>query len=152
MKHLSYFHNLKPQLMKILTLLALALPLCVIAQNPKHHEDAMKRFQKFYNAGQGDSVNAMFGHGWDKMKSTRPIWTNDENARYLKKVGYLKSFSFIGIDTLDPEKVYVFRTVFSKAGVKNSSLTLESDNMLGTFRLITTPDGLLKTSKPRKGK
>lgn len=129
--------------MKLYTLLAVMLPLSLFAQTKDHYEQAMQKFQNFYNAGQGDSINAMFGHGWDEMKLTKPLWTNDEVAEAVKNYGYLKSFKFIGTDSTD-QKVYVFKTVFSKKGIQTTSLNLDSDNNLATFRFITTSEGIVK--------
>ncbi len=120
--------------MKLFALLVFLLPLAVAAQTKIHYEKAMSKFQKFYNKGQGDSINAMFGHIPDDMKFSRRLWTDDTNAERLKEYGKLKSFKFIGIDESDPEKVYVFKTIFSKAGAKTTSLTLYEDNSVGTFR------------------
>jgi hypothetical protein len=137
--------------MKLYALLVFAFPLFAPGQTKNDYEHAMQRFQKFYNAGKGDSINAMFGHEWDDIKLSHPIWTNDNNAERLKEFGYLKSFRFIGIDTSDPNKVYVFKTFFSKKGVHTTSLTLDSGHKLGTFRFITTPEGISKLLKSRKG-
>lgn len=130
--------------MRILLLVAFILPLAAVSQTTKDYNQAMEQFQKFYNAGQGDSINAMYGHDWDQMKSIKPLWTNDKNTGLLEEYGYLKSYRFIGIDTQDPNHVYVFETVFSKAGAKTTSLTLDSENHLGTFRFITTSEGIDK--------
>ena len=137
--------------MKIYALLILTLPFSAAAQTKNYYELTMQRFQKFYNAGQADSINAMFGHNWDEAKLTHPVWSNADNAEYLKKTGYLKSFRFIGIDTLDPNKVYVFKTFFSKQGAKTTSLTLDSEHHLGTFRLVTSSEEISKLLKGRKG-
>ena len=107
----------------------------------------MEKFQTFYNAGQGDSINAMFGHGWDQMKLTKPLWTNAGTDELLEEYGILKSFKFVGVDTSDPSNVYVFQTVFSKKGAKATSLTLDKDNNLGTFRFITTSDEITQLIK-----
>jgi hypothetical protein len=110
----------------------------------------MLKFQKFYNTAQGDSINAMFGHLPDDMKSSRPLWTNYQTEARLKEFGILKSFKFIGIDNSDPNKVYVFKTIFNKAGTKATSLTLFNDLSVGTFRFITTSesiDNLIRKSK-----
>jgi len=135
--------------MKFFALVIFLLPIAVAGQSKTDYENAMAKFQKFYNTGQGDSINAMFGHIPDDMKSS-PLWTNDANAVRLKEFGTLKSFKFIGIDKSDPNKVYVFETIFSKAGAKTTSLTLYKDYSVGTFRLITTSESineLLRKSK-----
>jgi len=137
--------------MKIYALLVLALPFCVAAQTTNHYEHAMRRFQKFYNAGQGDSINAMFKHEWDETKASKPIWTDKDVAAELDELGTLKSFKFIGIDTSDPQKVYVFQTFFSKAGSRTTSLTIDKNYNLRTFRFMTTSTGISKLLKSRKG-
>ena len=126
--------------MKFLVILMFMTPFALEGQTMKSYQQAMEKFKKFYNAGKGDSINAMFGHEWDEFKSKKPVWTNDRSAGFLNEYGTLQSFKFIGIDTSDPNKVYVFQTVFSKKGVNATSLTLDKNNQLGTFRLITTSD------------
>lgn len=136
--------------MKFFALLVFLLPLAVAGQSKADYEHAMAKFQKFYNKGQGDSINAMFAHIPDEMKSSNTLWTNSNIASLLKEYGTLKSFRFIGIDKSDPNEVYVFKTIFSKAGAKTTSLTLYEDYSLGTFRLITSSESineLLRKSK-----
>jgi hypothetical protein len=136
--------------MKFFALMIFLLPIAVAGQSKTDYENAMAKFQKFYNAGQGDSINAMFGHRPDEIKSSRPLWTNDENISLLEEFGTLQSYRFIGIDKSDPNKVYVFETIFSKAGAKTTSLTLYKDYSVGTFRFITTSESitdLLRKSK-----
>lgn len=136
--------------MKLLSIIIFLLPIAVAGQSKVDYKNAMSKFQKFYNKGQGDSINAMFGHIPEDMKSSTPIWTNASNEARLKEFGILKSFTFIGIDNSDPNKVYVFKTVFSKAGTKTTSLTLFNDLSVGTFRFITTSESinnLLRKSK-----
>lgn len=138
--------------MKFIPLILFLLPIAVAGQSITDYNNAMSKFQKFYNNGQGDSINAMFGHMPNEMKSASPLWTKDQNAAMLKQYGTLKSFRFIGIDKSDPNQVYVFETIFSKAGAKTSSLTLFNDYTLGTFRFITTSEEiqeLLRKSKKR---
>jgi hypothetical protein len=126
------------------------LPIAATSQTITDYKQAMEKFQKFYNAGHGDNINAMFGHEWDEIKASNPLWTNKQVATHLDELGTLKSFKFIGIDTLDPNKVYVFQTHFSKAGLKTTSLTLDKDYNLATFRFITTSDGITELLNKRK--
>src|SRR5882724_8519095 len=128
--------------MKLLAIVVFLMPLAVAGQTVNSYQQAMEKFKKFYNAGQGDSINAMFGQEWDETKLTKALWTNAKSAEILKEFGSLKSFKFIGVDTLDPNRVYVFKTFFSKKGAKTTSLTLDKENSLGTFRFITTSDGI----------
>src|SRR5690349_15742438 len=104
--------------MKSIAFLIFLLPLFVTGQTKNDYERAMSKFQRFYNAGQGDSITAMFYY-------PESVWTKESNALRLKEYGSLKSFKFIGIDTLDPDTVWVFKTLFSKAGTKTTSLTLD---------------------------
>ncbi|MGC4104386.1 hypothetical protein [Ferruginibacter sp.] len=136
--------------MRIFVLLVFLLPLAAAAQSKTDYKNAMAKFQKFYNAGRGDSINAMFGHGWDEMKSTKALWTNEDITTYLGKYGQIKSFRFIGIDDTDPNKVYVFETIFSKGGAKTTSLTLDKEYALDTFRFITTSDRIEELVKQNK--
>ena len=133
--------------MKYLSILTFLLPFAVAGQTTTDYEHAMEKFQKFYNAGLGDSINAMFKHD---QSETRPLWTNASNASRLQEIGTLKSFKFIGIDNLDPDKVYVFETYFSKAGTKTTSLTLNKDFSLGTFRFMTRSEGITALQKNYK--
>jgi hypothetical protein len=126
--------------MKLLAILAFLMPLAMMGQTANSHQQAMEKFQQFYNAGQGDSINAMYGHEWDEMKLTKALWTNAKAAELLKEYGKLKSFKFVGVDKSDPNEVYVYQTVFSKKGKSFTSLKLDSANSLSTFRFITTPD------------
>lgn len=130
--------------MKVLAFLLFLLPVVTAAQTNKNIEKAMTKFQHFYNTGQGDSINAMFGHTWDQMKNYKPIWTKEGNAEMLEQYGTLESFQFIGIDRSDPQKVYVFQTKFAKGGEKTTSLTIDKDNKLATFRFITISGRITK--------
>lgn len=136
--------------MKYFALLLFLLPLAVAGQSKTDYEKAMARFQTFYNAGRGDGINAMFGHAWDEMKLRKALWTNADAAESLKEYGKLKSFKFIGIDESDPNKVYVFDTIFSKAGTKTTSLTLNQDHSLGTFRFITSSESISALQRKQK--
>lgn len=136
--------------MKFFAFLIFLLPITAAGQSITDYENAMAKFQKFYNAGLGDSINAMFGYKPDEFKPIKPLWTNEANASALKEFGTLKSFKYIGIDKSDTYDVYVFETIFTNAGAKTTSLTLNKNYSLGTFRFITTSEGineLLKKSK-----
>lgn len=140
--------------MKIIAIAIFLLPGVLFGQSKKDYQAAMFKFQKFYNAGQGDSINALINkHMPEVMRSAKPIWTNESASESLKKYGTLKSFQFIGIDQADPEKVHVFETIFSKAGPKTTSLTLFKNGDIGTFRFITYLDDtnqLVKKLRPNR--
>lgn len=136
--------------MKTLAVLAFLLPITVVAQTKTDYQHAMAKFQRFYNAGQGDSIHAMFKPAVQVTTASRPLWTSESNAAALKQFGTLKSFTFLGIDKTDPSNVYVFQTFFSKAGAKTTSLTLDENFRLGTFRFMTTSEGIDDLLKKRK--
>jgi hypothetical protein len=134
--------------MKLIAILVFFMPLTMVGQKVDSYQQTMEKFKKFYNAGQGDSINAMFGHAWDEMKLTKALWTNAKADELLKEYGKLESFKFVGVDKEDPNKVYVFRTVFSKKHDNVTSLTLDLENKLDTFRFSTGSneiDRLLKS-------
>lgn len=135
--------------MKFIIILALLLPFALSAQTTDSYGQAMNKFQKFYNAGQGDSIRAMFEPVLDEKAG---LFTNDDIAVLLKEFGSLKSYRFLGIDTDDPQKVYVFQTFFSKAGGKTTSLTLKESDRVGTFRFDTTSDGIMRLLQNQKTK
>ncbi len=132
--------------MKFFALLFFLLPIAVTAQTRSDYEHAMAKFQRFYNAGQGDSINALFNH------DASFLWTNSKADSSIKKFGTLNSFKFIGIDRTDPDKVWVFKTVFSKAGAKTTSLTLNKNNQLENFRFMTESEGITELLKKDKSK
>jgi hypothetical protein len=113
------------------------MPFTLVGQTIKSYHQIMEKFKTFYNAGQGDSINAMFGSEQHRLNSVRPLWTNEEIFKLLNEFGKLQSFKFIAIDRSDPDNVYVFQTIFSKKGIKATSLTLDKNNKLSTFRFIT---------------
>ena len=137
--------------MKLLIILIFLIPFSLVGQNSKPYVQTMEKFKMFYNAAQGDSVNVMFGHGWDEMKKSGPIWTNGEFKQYLEEYGKLVSFKFIGVVNDESKRMAVFKTVFSKKGNKVTSFSLDEENKLATFRFSTGSDSkeinkLLKSS------
>lgn len=133
--------------MKYLAFLFFLLPLAVSGQTKPDYENAMSKFQQFYNAGMGDSIHAMFGYQPDDLRSAKPLWTNETAASALAEFGKLNSFHYIGVDHSDSYDVHVFVTNFSKAGAKTTSLTLHKNNALGTFRFMTSSEGINKLLK-----
>ena len=120
------------------------VPFYCSGQTTNDYNSVMQKFQQFYNAGKGDSINAMFGHDWDEAKTKTPLWTNKDAAECLEKLGTIQSCTLIGMDDSEPNKVYVFETTFSKAGKKMTSCNLDKDLAFGTFRLVTTPNKVTK--------
>lgn len=131
--------------MKCIAFLLCFIPSIVFAQTQKYYERTMNKFVHFYNAGMGDSVNAMFSY-----QSAKPLWTNKMCKDLLEEYGTITSAKYLGIDNDDPGKVHVFITQFSKAGKKTTSFDIDNKNMLGTFRFITSSDGIDKMLKNNK--
>jgi len=134
--------------MKFIAFFFFLIPIALAAQTKSDYAHSMARFQRFYNAGQGDSICAMF----ERPTDAAFLWGNEKAASALDEFGALRSFKFIGIDTLDPDKVYVFKTLFAKAGTKTTSLTLTSNNNLSTFRFITSSEGITQLLKKNSSK
>ena len=136
--------------MKALLLFAFLLPITAIAQTQSDYQNVMAKFQRFYNAGKGDSIHLMFERAYQPAPANEPLWTNKQTAEALKQFGTLKSFTFLGVDETDHDKVHVFQTIFSKADTQTTSLTLYENKQLGTFRFITTSHGIDALLKKRK--
>jgi hypothetical protein len=130
--------------MKLLAILVFMIPFALEGQTVASYKQAMENFKKFYNAGHGDRINAMFEDDKSNFKKTRPSWTNAKAAEMLATYGRLESFKFIGVDTVDPNKVYVFQTVFKKKGAKTTSFGLNKNNQLSTFRFDATSDEITR--------
>ena len=118
------------------------------AQTKSDYEHALGRFINFYNNKQTDSIVNMWPE--NERKDLRRMWTVENMEAELKKYGKITSYKYIGMDNLDPNKVAVFKTEFSVAGSKTTSLNLDKDNYLGTFRLITSSEGIDKLLKETK--
>ncbi len=129
--------------MKYFIILACLLPAIAFGQTQKDYDQAMARFVRLYNAQKGDSINASFGHKTN-------IWSNSETASLIEKYGTIKSFKFLGVDHEDPNNVYVYITLFSKAGEKTTSFTIDKQSYFGTFRFITMSDGIEAMLKKKK--
>ncbi|NCI51510.1 hypothetical protein GWC95_16395 [Sediminibacterium roseum] len=110
----------------------------------------MAKFQRFYNEGKGDSIIALSRPFTQSLTKNHPMWSNERTAEALEQFGTLKSFVFLGIDKTDPQNVYVFQTFFSKAGPQTTSLILDKNSKIGTFRFMTTSDGIEELLKKRK--
>lgn len=136
--------------MKSLTFLIFLLPFTLAAQTKKDYEQVMAKFQRFYNEGKGDSIIALSRPFTQSLTKNHPMWSNEQTAEALEQFGTLKSFVFLGIDKTDPQNVYVFQTFFSKAGTQTTSLTLDKNSKIGTFRFMTTSDGIEELLKKRK--
>lgn len=84
------------------------------------------------------------------------MWNADLVKTLQSEYGKIISYSYLNIDKEDPNPgLAVFKMKLSKAGDKTTSLTIEPNGTLGTFRFITSSDGInkmLKEEKKNKGK
>lgn len=127
--------------MKKLLLVFLFAPIVAFCQSQKDYERTFARFVKFYNEKQADSI----AHMWLGEDGSESMWNSELVAELHNNYGKLQSYSYLGIDKEDPNPgLAVFKTKFSKAGWKTTSFTIESDGSLGTFRFITSSDGIDK--------
>jgi hypothetical protein len=133
--------------MKLLAFLTLFMPTVISAQTPAPYQHTMEKFKQFYNAGQADSINAMFGHEWDEMKLSGPLWTNAQMSELLTEYGKLESFKFLGIITSDNQEIHIYQTSFSKKHDNATGFTLDSGKKLATFRFDTSSDEITRQLK-----
>ena len=108
----------------------------------------MSQFIRCYNASQDDSVYNLFSD------TTKKYISPERNARTMKSFrdncGKVLSYKYLGVDSLDPNFVTVFKTKWSIVGDKTTSFTLDKKNKFDTWRFITSSDGidnLLKLEK-----
>ena len=120
--------------MRYILITLLLLPMSALCQTKADYEHAMDRFVKYYNARQGDSIVAMWPP--NEKKTMTHMWGDESVNDTYKDCGAITSYTYIGKDMKDPNKVAVFKVTFSKMGVKATSLTLDG-KYLGTFRFIT---------------
>ncbi len=115
--------------MRHLLFMLLLLPAAGYTQTEKDYAHAMAKFVSFYNHKQGDSIRYMWPA--DMRERLEGMWNTDAVASLQDKYGKIRSCKYIGIDTDDPSPgLAVFKTKFSKAGWKTTSLTLDKNNYL----------------------
>ena len=145
-REIQYFWIPKLFYMKFFLLFLFLLSITTVSgQTKSDYENAMAKFQQFYNASQPDSICAMF-----EKPGSEFLWNKENIAATLNEFGIMNFFEFIGVDKSDPNKVWVFKTVFSKGGEKATSLTLYKDKRLGTFRFMTLSEGITQLLKNHK--
>lgn len=136
--------------MKHLLFILLFLPVIGFAQTRKDHERAIGRFVKYYNNIQGDSIMRMWENG-EREEWNQKMWSDKSLTSMHKDFGKILSYKYLGIDTEDPNPgLAVFETQFSVVGWKTTSMTIDKEGWLGTFRFITSSDGIDKMLKNKK--
>ncbi len=116
----------------------LALPCLAQAQTLNDYQHTMDQFVQYYNHQEADNI----AHMWTPAETF--LWNNERMKEMHEKYGTITAFKFLGVDKTDPNQVWVFLTQFSKAGKKTTSLTLDANKHLGTFRFITSSPGITK--------
>jgi hypothetical protein len=137
--------------MRYLLIVFFLFPSFCSAQTQASYDQAIARFVKYYNAQQGDSIISMWPPEEGKSGWMTRSWGREQLESLHKKYGKILSFNYIGTDTEDSNPgLAVFRTQFSIAGWKTTSLTLDKNGYLGTFRFVTSSDGIDKLLKEKK--
>jgi len=120
------------------------------AQTQVDYEQAISRFVSYYNHLRGDSIIKMFEHDEKSDEWMKRTWGRDHLESMHKEFGIIVSYQYLGIDKEDPNPgLAVFKTHFSRAGWKTTSLTLEK-GYLATFRFITSSKSIDKMLKKEK--
>ncbi len=136
--------------MKNILFILLFLPVIGFAQTRKDHERVMAKFVKHYNNKQGDNIIRMW-KGGEYDEWNHQMWSDEQLISMHKDYGKIVSYKYLGIDTEDPNPgLAVFETQFSVVGWKTTSMTIDKEGWLGTFRFITSSDGINKMLKNKK--
>jgi hypothetical protein len=133
----------------IFIFLLFVLPCAASAQSQVDYENVMARFQKFYNAGQSDSIQAMFSDDWGTTPEKRArLWRNGDGL--LKEYGKIKSMKYLGVEAEDPDKkVRIFKVICTK-NTHATGLSIDKMGKLQTFRFDTSSDGIDEMMKRAK--
>ena len=128
-----------------LSLFCLLMPCMASAQTRSDYDYVMSKFVKYYNASQPENINTM----WPVRlrKQNKELFGAKQLEELQDKYGKIASFKFMGIDSTDPGKAAVFKTIFSRAGVKATTLNVEPGNFLGKVNLVTTSVEIRKMLK-----
>lgn len=88
---------------------------------------------------------------WINEPGISDMWNSRSVEGLHSQYGKIESFSYLGIDKEDPNPgLAVFKTKLSKAGRRTTSFTIEPNGSLGTFRFITSSDGIDKMLREEK--
>ena len=129
--------------MKKIVLVLFLFPVISFAQQKADYEHFVRRFVKYYNNGEADSINHM-------SRNNDGMWNNLMLQGNLTKYGKIKSFTYLGIDTTDPGKTVIFKIVFTKAGKKALGLTLDKSLYPGNFRFDTSDEEIERMLRASK--
>jgi len=133
----------------IFIFLFFALSNAASAQSQADYEKVMVRFQKFYNAGQSDSIRAMFSDDWGTTTEKRArLWRGGDDL--LKEYGKIESMKYLGAEAEDPDKkVRIFKVICTKS-THATGLSIDKMGKLQTFRFDTSSDDIDEMMKNAK--
>lgn len=126
--------------MKYCFFMLLILPAIAFGQTKKDYENVMKKFIKFYNNDEVDSICTLF-------PNDNCFWREADPKGSKDKYGKILSCKYLGKSAEDPESVTIFKIVFEKMKTKAMSFTLDHENKFGTFRFDTSSDEIKKMLK-----
>ncbi len=132
--------------MRYLTFLSvffLLLPCFASAQSTADFDAAMGKFVKAYNAKDSSAIGKLWPA--ERRKQMERVYSAKQVTELQGKYGKINSCKFVGIDTSEGNKVAVFKSVFSKAGVQATVITLNPENYLTSIRLTITVTPELKS-------
>ncbi len=111
------------------------------AQSKADYEQTVRKFKKFYNAKQTDSIVGLWP---PNERKNMGIMLSPKSLESLhEKNGDMISFQYVGKAESDPEKVTVFKAKFAKS-THAMSLTLDKNNYMATFRFHDTSSDEIK--------
>ncbi len=131
----------------LLSLLVAIMPLLSFAQSSVRNEKLMAKFVADYNSVNSDGIVHMWNDS-ETVEWASKAWSAASITNMHKQYGKILSYEYLGIDEEDPNPglaVYVIN--MSVAGTKNLSFTFDNGKDLGTFRFITSSDGIDKMMK-----
>ena len=135
-----YFYDMR--YLAFLSLFCLLMPALASAQSRADYDYVMNKFVKYYNASQPENINTMWPVKMRKQNAN--LFDTKQLEELQDKYGKINSIKFMGIDSTDPARPAVFKTVFSRAGVKATSITIQPGNFLGSVNLIATSTEIRK--------
>ena len=114
------------------------------AQSRSDYDFAMNQFVKAYNAIDTATMVKMWPA--DMRPGIAKLFSGKQLAEDQEKYGKILSYKLIGTDATG-SKATVFKTVFSVAGAKASSFTLNPKNLFSSFNLIDNSPQITKMLK-----
>jgi len=122
-------------------LVLLLFPFAAFAQSKADCDKAFGEFVKCYNKEDWDGICRVIA----PSPNGRCLWKDAGDA--VKEYGKIIKYQYLGVDTIDPEKVTVYKVTFADKKVKAVSFNFyieENKRYFGTFRFTTESDEILR--------